>query len=267
MTERNPPVSAYIRTLNESRLIGEVVRAAFLVADEVVVIDSGSTDRTPAIAKEAGARVIEQAWLGNGRQKRAAEEACRHDWLLDLDADEILTSALAAEIAALFADGAPAHDIYRTDLALAPPVGAPWLNFGLQKRFKLYDRRVVRQPDHEAWDQFKIPEGARVGALKEPLIHYAFDGVEGFIAKLNKHSSARAEGLPLRPDWALALRIIGGLPFYFAKKYWLQQYCRGGVYGFAIAMLSAQGRWYRDVKMWERRRREKRDDRASRLGN
>ncbi len=257
MPTPRPPISAYIRTLNEARMIASVVKAALGVADEVVVIDSGSQDETRALAEAAGARVIEQPWLGNGRQKRAAEDACRHDWLLDLDADEIITPVLAQEIFALFENGEPAASIYRTDLALVPPNGRPWLNFGLQKRHKLYDRRVVRQPDHKAWDQFDIPAGARTGRMKNPILHHAFDGVASFQNKLNKHSSVRAETLPLKSGPALALRIIFGLPFYFAKKYFLQQYFRGGVYGFALAFLSAEGRWLKDVKMWERRKTER----------
>ncbi len=259
MPTPRPPISAYIRTLNEARMIADVVKAARAIADEIIVIDSGSTDATRALAEAEGARVIDQPWLGNGRQKRAAEDACRHDWLLDLDADEIVTPELAAEIAALFANGEPEAAIYCTDLALVPPVGRAWLDFGRQKRHKLYDRRAVRQPDHEAWDQFEIPAGALVGRLQNPILHHAFDGVAGFQGKLNKHSSVRAETLPLKPAPVLALRILFGLPFYFAKKYILQQYFRGGVYGFALAFLSAHGRWLKDVKMWERLKQERND--------
>lgn len=260
MSKKRPPISAYIRTLNEARMIAAVVEAARQIADDVVVVDSGSTDDTKALAAGAGARVIDQPWLGNGRQKRVAENACRHDWLLDLDADEIITPALAVEIAACFADGEPAAPIYRIDLALVPPVGEPWLNFGLQTRHKMYDRRVVRQPDHEAWDQFEIPAATHVGRLKNPLLHHAFEGVAGFQDKLNKHSSVRAETLPLKSTLMLALRIGLGFPFYFAKKYFLQQYFRGGVYGFALAALSAQGRWLKDVKMWERLKKGQREN-------
>lgn len=237
-------------------MIADVVHAALTVAQEVVVIDSGSTDNTIALAREAGARVIEHEWLGNGRQKRLGEEACKNDWLLDLDADEIVTPELAAEITALFVKGAPEQKIYHTPLALAPPTGAPWRNFGLQTRHKLYDRRAVRIPEHEAWDQFEIPSGEVVGRLKEPILHYAFTGAAQFMGKLNRNSSVRAEALALKPRPYLALRILFGLPFYVAKKYLLQQYFRGGIYGFALAMMSGYGRWLRDVKMWERQSSE-----------
>lgn len=252
-----PPLSAYIRTSNEARLIGEVVRAALQVADEVVVVDSGSTDATPAIAESAGARVVRKEWLGAGRQKRFAEEQCRHDWLLDLDADEVVTPELAAEIGALFGEGEPPFEIYRTPVAIAPPFGAPWTGFGGVVRHKLYDRRAVRAPDHAAWDQFEIPRDAKVGELKSPLLHYAFADTAHLMDKLNRNSSTRARELPLKPASLLVLRIFFGLPFYIGKRYFLDGLIRGGVYGFAFSMMSGFGRWMRDVKMFERRLRER----------
>ncbi len=252
-----PPLSAFIRAKNEARMIGDVVRAALLVADEVVVVDSGSTDDSVALAEAAGARVIRQGWLGNGRQKRFAEDQCRNDWLLDLDADELVTPALAAEIAALFKNGAPAARIYRTPVAIAPPVGAPWRGFGGVIRHKLYDRRAVRAPDHEAWDQFDIPPGEPVGALNAPILHFAFADAAHLIDKLNRNSSTRATALAPKPLPVLILRIFFGLPFYVGKRYLLDGLFRGGVYGFAFSMMSGFGRWMRDIKMYERVMRER----------
>lgn len=252
-----PLLSAFIRTKNEARMIGDVVRAALVAADEVVVVDSGSSDDTVSRAEAAGARVVRQAWLGNGRQKRFAEEQCRHDWLLDLDADEVVTPALAGEIAALFKSGAPPCRLYRTPVAIAPPVGRPWLGFGGVIRHKLYDRRAVRAPDHEAWDQFDLPPGEPVGALKAPILHYAFADAAHLIDKLNRNSSTRAAALTPKPLPVLILRLFFGLPFYVGKRYLLDGLFRGGVYGFAFSMMSGFGRWMRDVKMYERVMRER----------
>lgn len=251
------PVSVFIRTKNEARMIADVVRAALQAADEVVVVDSGSTDDTIALAEAAGARVIRQEWLGNGKQKRFAEEQCRHNWLLDLDADEIVTPELAEEIRLLFEKGEPEAKVFRTPVAIAPPVGKPWIGFGGVIRHKLYDRRAVRAPDHAAWDQFDIPSGVNVGALKAPLLHYAFADTAHLVDKLNRNSSTRARELPLKPTPVLILRIFFGLPFYVAKRYLLDGLFRGGVYGFAFSMMSGYGRWLRDVKMFERARRER----------
>jgi glycosyltransferase involved in cell wall biosynthesis len=253
-----PPVSAYIRTRNEARMIGDVVRAARAVAAEVIVVDSGSTDDTIAQAEAAGARVLRQEWLGNGKQKRIGEDACRHDWVLDLDADEIISPELADEIRRLFSGAAPPASVYRTPVAIAPPVGDPWIGFGGVIRHKLYDRRVIRAPDHFVWDQFDIPPDVTVGRLRAPILHYAFADAEHLIAKLNRNSSTRAAALPLKPAPVLALRIFFGFPFYFSKRYFLHGFFRGGVYGFAFAMMSGFGRWMRDVKMYERWKRERR---------
>ena len=92
------------------------------VVDEVVIVDSGSKDATVAIAQAAGARVIHQEWLGNGCQKRFAEDQCRNHFVLDLDADEVVSPALAAEIRALFVAGPPPLPIYELRLVTVLPV-------------------------------------------------------------------------------------------------------------------------------------------------
>lgn len=249
-----PPLSAYIRTKNEARMIADVVRAALQVADEVVVVDSGSADNTINLAEEAGARVIRHAWEGFGRQKRVGEEACRHDWVLDLDADEIVTPDLAAEIAALFGNGEPPLPVYFTPTVFVPPFGEPWRGFGVQSRHKLYDRRRFRAPDHAAWDQFDIPRGVAKGRLKEPLLHYAFEDAGHLMAKLNSGSTTFARDAKQKPMALLVLRIFFGLPFYVAKRYFGDGFIRGGVYGFSFAMMAGFARWLRDVKMYEQRK-------------
>jgi len=251
------PISCYIRTLNEERRVGEVIRAAFRVVDEVVLIDSGSKDATLQIATEAGARIVPQIWLGNGCQKRVGEEAARHDWVLDLDADEVVSPELAAEIREQFAAG-PRHQMYELTLVTVPPFGDPWWNFKRAKRIKLYNKRHIRIPDHAAYDQFKVPAGESVGKLRQPLMHYAFAGIEHVMMKLNRASSVRALETPLKPLWQVVLRVFFGFPVYFLKEYVLNGLILGGIYGFAYAYAIAFGRWLRDVKMYERHMRGER---------
>jgi glycosyltransferase involved in cell wall biosynthesis len=138
-------------------MIGQVINAAKAAVSEIVIIDSGSTDATLDIAEKSGARIVKQPWLGNGKQKRAAEDAATYNWVLDLDADEIVSPELAGQIRDLFAAGEPAHPVYQLDMVTVPPIGEPWYSVAVADRKKLYDKRVVRAPDHAAWDQFEVP--------------------------------------------------------------------------------------------------------------
>lgn len=251
MPSRKIGLSCYIRTLNEERLIATVVAAAMKVADEVVIVDSGSTDRTVDIATELGARVVHQPWLGNGKQKRVGEDACQHGWLLDLDADEVLTDELIAEINRLFSGDGPSQSLYKVPLVLVPPHGKPWYNFARSYRIKLYDRRYVRMPDHAAWDQISPPEDAASGKLDAPILHYSFPSIEHMVMKMNRVSTARLKGKRLLSLPVVILRIVFGFPVYFFKNYILRGMIRGGVNGFSIAAILAFGRWLRDVKMYE----------------
>ena len=101
------PISCYIRTLNEERMIGEVISSAKKICSEVVIIDSLSIDKTKSIALSLGASVYEQPWLGWGNQKRVGEERTKNNWVLDIDADELVTDELANEIRMHFKNGEP----------------------------------------------------------------------------------------------------------------------------------------------------------------
>lgn len=252
MEAHKPPISCYIRTLNEERRIGEVISAAQALCQEVVCIDSGSTDRTCEIARSLGAKVIHQPWLGNGRQKRVGEDACQQPWLLDLDADEVLSETLTDSIRQLFADGPPRHDIYRLRLTTVDPTGRIWTNIGVALRAKLYRRETIRMPDHGAWDQLNIPASTDVGVLDGPLLHYLFRDIGQLTVKQNAAMSRRILELKPRPFHLLCLRIFLGMPLYFMKKYFLQGLWKAGVYGFATSVACAYGRWLRDVKDYER---------------
>src|SRR5918998_4766157 len=111
------PVSIFIIAKNEADRIGDTIRAVRSLTDDLVVVDSGSSDGTQALAASLDARVIHNAWPGYGPQKRFAEDECRHDWLLNLDADEVVPPELAANIRALFAKGEPPLPAYRIGIA------------------------------------------------------------------------------------------------------------------------------------------------------
>lgn len=248
------PLTCYIRTLNEAKRIGSVVGKVVAIGAEVIVVDSGSTDATREIAREAGATVIEKKWAGHGLQKRHGEDAATHDWLLDLDADEVLSQELQGELRALFANGAPDPGIYALKLVTVPPFpkGTVWNHCRPDWRNKLYHRKIVRMPEHATWDQFKVPEGFKPRRLSGALFHYSFLNIEQQMAKMNWYSTACANENKLKPKGVLALRILFSFPFYFFKKLILHKMYTAGVYGFACAAAIASTRWLKDVKMYER---------------
>lgn len=245
------PITCYIRTLNEARRIGEVVHHARRLCDQVVVVDSGSTDETVGIATAAGADVVYQDWLGNGHQKRVGEDYARHDWLLDLDADEVLSEPLSDEIRSEFTAG-PKWDVCELALTIVDPTGRVWHHSGVSYRAKLYNRSVIRMPAERAWDQLTIPASVRVGRVRGPLLHYAFTDISHLIRKQESAMRNRVTGMPRRPRLQVISRVIGGFPCYFLKYLLIRGLWRVGVYGFSFAFVCAFSRWGRDVKLYER---------------
>lgn len=247
------PLSCYIRTLNEAKRIGPVIEKVIEIGAEVIVIDCGSTDGTQSIAEKAGAQVIEKKWEGNGFQKRMGEDAASNGWLLDLDADELLSTELQQEILELFTHSEPEPGVFKLRRILVPPVpkGAVWGCSAITWRDKLYHKSIARIPAHAAWDQFEIPANITPIRLKGTLLHYPFLSLEHQVQKMNRVSSVRTRETKLKGKHILALRILFAYPIYFFKKLVKQRLYRQGIYGFAFAAITASNRWLKDVKMYE----------------
>ena len=147
-------VSAYILTYNEAEKINAAVESV-LWADEIVVVDSNSTDRTAEIAMSLGARVVQVPFNGFGDLRNRAIEACRCDWIFSLDADERCTAQVRDEILELIA-GAPEHDIYRVprrSFMMGRWIrGSGWYpNFRQPQLFRKGSMRYTLEPVHEGY--------------------------------------------------------------------------------------------------------------------
>lgn len=247
------PLSAFIIARDEERCIGRVIDSVRALASQVVVVDSGSTDRTCDIARERGAEVLFHAWPGYGPQKRFAEDHCRERWLLNLDADEVLSPALQDEIRALFAGGDPPLGLYRIRVTTVYAVHRrPRRGAEYNSVIRLYDRELARFPDHPTWDAITPPAGARVGELRAPCWHYSSSGLDHYVSKFNRYTSLQAVEQPLKPYWRLLLAMTLGLPVDFLKAYVLKRHVTGGSYGFALAVSHAYARFLKNAKMLER---------------
>ena len=133
-------------------------------------------------------------------------------------------------------------------------------------RIKCYDIVCDHScaPDHAAWDQFDLPPGVKIGRLRAPLFHHSFRDFEHFMGKLNRISSVRARESKLKPLWVVALRIWLAPPFYFMKHFLARDHWKLGLYGVAIAGMSAHGRWLRDIKMLEIHLKRRQEQNAKR---
>ena len=248
-------LSVFIIAKNEADRIGDTIRALRDLADEIVVVDSGSSDGTQALAEALGARVIFNPWPGYGPQKRFAEDQCRHDWLLNVDADEVVSSELKEEIGALFASGGPARDAYRLGISeIFPGEGKPHPWAYTLRPVRLYRKDRGRYAASLVHDRVELTPGARVGRLRGLIHHYSVRSLGDQIDKLNSYSDQQAEDLAIRgvsiPTW----RVFVEFPANFLKAYVGRRHFVRGVYGFLTAMNYAISRHLRIAKHVERRR-------------
>lgn len=246
------PFSIFVIARNEVDRLGDTLRAVRDLTDDLVVVDSGSTDGTQDLARSLGARVIHRDWEGYGPQKRFAEECCRHDWLLNLDADEVVPPNLSAEIRALFEPGPPAADAYTMRIAEMFPGEAkphPWA-YALAP-VRLYTRAKGRYSASPVHDRVDLSAGARIGALAGIVHHFSVRSLGDQIDKLNKYSDQQAADLMARGVPASILRLFVEFPANFLKAYIGRRHFVRGVYGFLTAMNYAFSRHLRLAKHYE----------------
>jgi glycosyltransferase involved in cell wall biosynthesis len=189
MTAARPPLSAVLITRNAATQLPACL-ASVSFCDDIVVVDSGSSDDTVAIARTRGARVLHQEWLGFGPQKQFAVSQARHDWVLCIDADERVSDELRASIETVLA--APTHQAYRFPRCnrfmgryLRHGEGYPdW-------SLRLFDRRHARWSDDAVHEKVLID--AEVGELRGDLLHDSAETLDAYLAKQDRYTTLAAE--------------------------------------------------------------------------
>jgi glycosyltransferase involved in cell wall biosynthesis len=250
-----PPLSIFVIALNEADRLGRTLGAVRELTDDLVVIDSGSTDGTQALAASLGARVIHNDWPGYGPQKRFAEEQCRHLWLLNLDADEVAPETLRDEIRRLFVSGGPDADAFRIGIAeVFPGEERPHRFSYVLRPVRLYRRDRGRYASSSVHDRVELVPGARVGRLSAVLHHHSVRSLGDQVDKLNRYSDRQADDLAERGVVVPMWRMFVEFPAAFLKAYLVRRHLLRGAYGFLTAMNYAIARHLRVAKAYERRR-------------
>jgi len=246
------PLSCCIITQDEGDRIERCILAAREVVDEIVIVDSGSTDDTVAKAKSLGAKVFFNAWDGYGPQKRYAEDCAAHNWILNLDADEVITGDLAEEIKALVRSPDTLLPAYRfRQVTVYPGHDRPRLWADFHNYVRLYDRRKVRfrtSRVHDTVDTGNHP----VGQLNGIALHYSWRSLDHVRNKLDRYTDLQAKELK-KPLHQILMRLPFEYPVLFFRYYVLRRNFTGGLFGLRISHVIANARFKRLLKIWNHR--------------
>ncbi|MCL5966777.1 MAG: glycosyltransferase family 2 protein [Deltaproteobacteria bacterium] len=230
------PLSAVVISFNERDRIAECL-ASLAFADEIVVVDAGSTDGTADIARKYTTRVVHVPWKGFGPQKQAAVELARHDVILNVDCDERVTPELAREIAeVLSGDGMLAgYSVPRkTFLGSKEIRHSGWYP---DRTVRLFDRKRARFSDSIVHERV-IVDG-ETGALRRHLVHYSFPGVADLFRKMDRYTDLSARKM-FEEGRRCHVTDLTVRPFLaFAKSYLARAGFLDGVEGFVIGVAAA----------------------------
>ena len=238
-------LSVAIITLNEERNLAECL-ASVAFADEVVVVDGGSHDRSCEIARAAGARVIEAPdWQGFGVQKNRAIDACSGDWILSIDADERVPPELRAEIQTAL--GNSVFDVYempRNSYYCGRFMRhSGWWPDYVRRLFRRGTARFSPAPVHES-----LQTDRNVGRLRASLEHWSFRTMEDVLDKVNRYSSLSAPTVLQRGRRPTIMTAVLHGVSAFIRTYFLRRGFLDGSHGFMLAVSNAEGSYYRYIK-------------------
>ena len=255
-------LSVFLIVRNEADRLPRTLAAIAGLSDDVVVVDSGSTDATCEVARNAGARVIFNAWPGYGQQKRFAEDQCRNPWLLNIDADEVIPPDMVDEIRAVLS-GPDLAEAYETRIAeIFPSEDTPHRIAYALAPVRLYRRDKGRYSASPVHDRVDLVQGARVARLRGTIHHFSVRSIGDQIAKLNAYTDQQVSDLAARGKKIAAWRLFLEFPAAFLKAYIIRRHFVRGTYGFVTAMNFAFYRWLRVAKDFERRMLDKQRDKT-----
>jgi len=246
-----PKLSVTIIAQNEAAKIGEVLDA-IRCADEVLVVDGGSTDGTQAICRMRGARVLERPFDGFAPQKRFAAAQATHDWILNLDADEVMTPRLNEEVRRLMARGEPPEAAFFVPMRLVF-MGRAFRHGNQSHALKLrfFDRRRAEYADKKVHEH--IVARGPVGELREHALHYSYRDLSHWVDKMNRYTTLGALDLERRGARRSVTRLVVTGPFHFVQDWIFQRNFLDGVPGFCWSVLAGIARIVKYMKHMEGR--------------
>jgi glycosyltransferase involved in cell wall biosynthesis len=241
------PITVAIIVRNAAAQVGPCIASAGF-ADEVLVVDSGSTDATVEVCRLHGARVEEREWLGFGRQKQHAVAIAKHDWVLCLDADERVSEPLAAAIRGVFPE--PRYHAYR--MARRNRFLGRWLGHG--EGYPDWSLRLFHRA-HAGWSSDEVHEAvlttAEVATLQGDLLHDSAEDIATYLGKQNRYTSLHAQALYRQGVRASYWRLIASPLVRFVKFYLVRLGFLDGGPGFAHVVIGCNNTFQKYLKLIE----------------
>jgi glycosyltransferase involved in cell wall biosynthesis len=239
-------ITGTIITFNEEGRIAEAIRS-MACCDEVLVVDSGSTDRTRDIAAACGARVLTRAWEGYSAQKNFAAEQARHDWIFSLDADERISIELADDIVRWKQQ--PPGGAALTMPRRAFYMGA-WIRHSgwyPDRKIRLYHRRRTRWEGGFVHEQMTVEGG--IENLRGDLLHFPFRNWRDHLDRIDRYTALASEAARQRGGRPKPLKLTLGPPAAFLKSFVAQAGFLDGWRGLAIAYMAARYVFKRELRI------------------
>jgi glycosyltransferase involved in cell wall biosynthesis len=249
-------ISATIIACNEEANIGDACKS-LTWADEIVVVDSGSTDHTREIARDCGARVVSRDWPGFAAQKQFASEQATHDWVFSLDADERVSDELKTSIAKLRETSASGlADGYR--IARRSFYQGRWIKGGgwyPDWQLRLFRKTRGRWEPRHIHESVKLDSEARLAKLPGDILHYSVrDAAHHHRMIGERYAPLAAEQMFDEGRRTSAFKIATAAPAAFVGSYLLKGGFRDGLAGISIATFAAHHAFLKHLMLWERLR-------------
>ena len=238
------PLSVVIITRNEAHVIANTLQSLQGLTDDIVIVDSGSTDDTISICKQFNATVIEVAWDGYGINKNKGITAAKNDWILNLDADEAIDEEMKITLLGLDLQ----DDNLIFEFKFKNFFAGKWIRYGEWSgdiHVRLFNRKKIRWNDVAVHESLVLPAGIQTKLLKGNILHYTSSGMDDYISKTIAYAKLNAEKYHLQGKQAsfFKLRLAPGLTFF--QHYILRLGFLDGWEGYLIAKTTA---WYTFLK-------------------
>lgn len=242
-------LSVVIITFNEERNIGRCLESVKNIADEIVVVDSFSTDETPGICAAYGTRFVSRAFTGYVDQKNFANAQAAFPHILSLDADEVLTPELERSIRAVKENWQGAGYY----LARLTNYCGTWIKHGgwyPDKKLRLYNRDLGQWEGLLLHEVYQVQPGQATALLKGDLLHYSYHSLEDHLKQINHFTTIACRELQLKGKRTGLTPMLVKPPFKFLQMYILKSGWRDGFAGFCLAVLSAYAVFVKYAKLY-----------------